>query len=71
MTIIASCGHVLTDDDGEDGMGTQIAIKSWSRENTEQVCYMNVCTPCIQRYRDEGVLLEDQAAINAYLFGTT
>lgn len=71
MTIIASCGHVLEDHDGEDGMGTPIAIKSWSRENTEQVCYLNVCNKCIQRYRDEGVLLENQAAINAYLFGSS
>ena len=46
MTIIATCGHVLTEHDGEDGMGHMLYVKGYSSECTPAIEYRCYCTKC-------------------------
>lgn len=46
MTIIASCGHQLGDDEGPDGMGWPLATRSFTRECTPAVSFGVYCTVC-------------------------
>lgn len=46
MTIIASCGHELSDDEGPYGLGFNLAVRSQSREGEPAVQYGVYCTKC-------------------------
>jgi len=59
--IYASCGHLLTDEDGKDGLGYMVNIKDWSRECTPAVSYMNLCKKCRIEYMEEGLVLYTEA----------
>lgn len=71
MSIQASCGHILSENDGPDGMGHSIAIKSESRECRPAVAYPTVCTPCLARYRAQDLILTSDADEFAWMSETT
>lgn len=61
MPIVASCGHTLTEHDGEDGMGFHLATKGWSRESRPAVEYGVYCTRCKdQLLAEPGVVLHSE-----------
>lgn len=64
--IIASCGHELKENEGENGLGNCINIKSFSRENEPAVDYMCVCDKCYDMYKFMGDILKDEE-IKEYL----
>lgn len=72
MSVRASCGHILSDneDEGPDGMGWSLAVRAYSREATPAVNYGTYCTAC----RDKALaepdhVLVDDAAEFAWLRG--
>jgi len=66
VTIIATCGCTLTDDDGEDGMGHQVNWKSETRDCQPSVSYGTLCNKCLKQYREWGIVLETEADEMAY-----
>ena len=46
MTVIASCGHKLKDDEDE----IKIVMKEVTRENTLATSYRTVCKECFTKY---------------------
>lgn len=61
MSIIASCGHTLTEHDGEDGMGFHLATKGWSREGRPAVEFGVYCARCRdQLLAEPGVVLHSE-----------
>lgn len=67
MTVIASCGHTLREDEGDGGMGWSLAIKSHSREWDRAVMYGVYCTACRDRYMAEGLVLLSEKAERRWL----
>jgi hypothetical protein len=54
MTIIATCGHTLTN---EEGLGTTIAVKGY--ENGEHIIsYPTVCDKCLKWYEKRHLILK-------------
>ena len=49
MSIIASCGHTLTE---EEGMGTMIKIPEVTRDGTQCTSYPVVCNKCLKWYKE-------------------
>lgn len=74
--IIATCGHALTDEDGEDGTGYPITIKSYTYqracyESGEQIHgkstdHIVVCKKCLKEYENSGRILYTQEEEDAY-----
>lgn len=46
MSITATCGHELTDADGPEGMGWNLALAEYARDNTPAVSHVTYCTAC-------------------------
>ena len=68
MTVIATCGHVLADDEGPDGMGWPLALADLDRRYERQVSHVMYCTRCSTWARAEpGLVLQDDAQIQAWL----
>lgn len=63
--VIASCGCEVPRAD----QLVEVAVADLSRECEPVVSYMVVCTDCAGLYRREGVLLETDVAIEAWLAG--
>lgn len=55
MTIIASCGHTLTDKEGEDGLGWPIVVKDFTRNGELATAHLTVCKACFEMYKSEGI----------------
>lgn len=69
MTIYASCGHLLLPDEGPNGVGHAVCVRSWSREDQRSVEYMNVCSACLAKMEGLGVLLQTDSAQDQWLSG--
>lgn len=58
--IVLTCGHtvnLLADEH-------QVLVKHENRDRTKSVSYRNVCTKCVQMYKEAGYILEsDEAAL--------
>jgi hypothetical protein len=67
MSIIASCGHKLTNEDGPDGLGFDISVRETSADNRPAVAYRSVCKNCLERYQASGLLLNSYEEEIAYL----
>lgn len=71
MTILASCGHVLTDADGEDGMGHMVFYKSVNCDAIDgfKPCYAYACycTKCRDDLKNSDEWLEDGEAADRWL----
>jgi hypothetical protein len=58
MTIIASCGHCLTEDERH---GQLLAIASYSRDHRHAIEYVSYCNACANdAYKSGKVLLTDE-----------
>lgn len=53
MSIIASCGHRLPDDE----LGVNLALRTWSREGTRGVRYGSFCASCVEKLTEGGFVL--------------
>ncbi len=69
MTIQASCGHVLSENDGPDGMGHQLSVRTWSSDGTRAVSYRSACSLCRQQMLEAGVVLLTENEVDAWLAG--
>ena len=69
MTIQASCGHVLSENDGPDGMGHQLSVRTWSSDGTRAVSYRSACSLCRQQMLEAGVVLLTENEVDAWLGG--
>jgi hypothetical protein len=74
MSVRASCGHLLADDESEgpDGLGWRLAVRDYSREGTPAVRYGSYCTSCRESaMSDPGHILVNEAAEFAWLASDT
>lgn len=55
MSIIATCGHELTE---HEGLGTTIAIKDYSRDGSRAISYPTLCDKCLKWYRKKKLELK-------------
>lgn len=67
MTIIASCGHALADDEGPDGLGYPLALKATSADWSNAVHYVVFCEKCYLHAKEQGLILENEAEQMKYL----
>ena len=64
MTVIATCGHCLTED---EGMGQLLALADYDKFGTKSVSYVAYCNLCAnEAYTSGSVLLSDEE-INEWL----
>lgn len=66
MAIQTSCGHALLPGTSQ---GYPVAIRVRTTNDHHGVSYRLVCAQCRQRYREEGLVLEDHHAVVAWLSG--
>ena len=57
MSIIASCGHLLTK---EEGLGTTIAVKDYCRDGDKAIAYPTLCNKCLKWYRKKKLELKTE-----------
>lgn len=72
MSVTASCGHTLAEDESEgpDGLGWRLAVRDYSREGAPAVRYGSYCTACRDKALAEpDYVLVDDAAEAAWLHG--
>ena len=72
MSVTASCGHTLAEDESEgpDGLGWRLAVRDYSREGGPAVRYGSYCTACRDKALAEpDYVLADDAAELAWLRG--
>jgi len=55
MSIIATCGHKLTD---KEEHGTTIPVKDYSRDCKKVISYTTLCDECLKWYRENGLELK-------------
>lgn len=60
--IQATCGHALIENEGENGLGYQIAVKDRACDGSPMVDYMTVCTKCLKWWEKNGELLSPEEA---------
>ena len=58
--VILSCGHVATKEDGKDGLGISVRIADMARDGSPAIAYLSVCRKCEERYRREGLIIENE-----------
>lgn len=66
MAIHTSCGHAIACGAGQ---GYSVALRIRAATDHPGVSYRLVCSQCRQRYREEGLVLEDHHAVAAWLSG--
>lgn len=64
MTVIASCGHRLTED---EGLGQLLAIASYNREGRHSIEYVAYCTMCANEAYNQGSVLLTEEEMTAWL----
>lgn len=64
MSIIASCGHELTE---EENMGNTICVRDFDRSGKKVVCYTTLCSKCLSLYREKGLELKSEQEKNNWL----
>lgn len=64
MSVTATCGHELTD---EEGMGFMIAIKDYSRDGSRAISYPSLCTKCFKRCAKSDELLANKTEEEEWL----
>ena len=64
MSVTASCGHILTE---EEGLGTSIYIKEVDRYGERVACYTTLCNSCLDFYRKEGLELKTEEEIHSWI----
>lgn len=57
--IVLTCGHIATENDGEDGMGICVAIKSQTKEGDSAISYETVCKDCEKKYKNYGLIVDN------------
>lgn len=69
MTVIATCGHVLGEKEGEekDGLGTTIAAKEYSKDGSRAIGYPTVCDKCLEWYEEEDLILKTEKEQNVWM----
>lgn len=55
MSIFATCGHKLTD---EEGMGTMVSTPDFTRKGEPCLSYPTLCNKCLEEYKKEGLVIE-------------
>jgi uncharacterized protein YjhX (UPF0386 family) len=55
MSIIASCGHILTQ---EEKLGNIIAVKDYCRDGNKAVKHLTVCNECFKYYQENKLELK-------------
>lgn len=58
MSVTASCGHVLTE---EEDMGNSVSCGSYNREGERVIVHQVLCDFCLSELRQHGVELKTEA----------
>ena len=64
MTVIASCGHQLTED---EGLGQLLAIASYNRKGKHAIEYVAYCNMCANEAYKQGSVLLTEEEMSAWL----
>lgn len=64
MSVIARCGHELTE---EEGFGVYMAVKDYSRDGTPAVSHMALCDACALLYKSTNKELKTQKEQDEWL----
>ena len=59
MTITATCGHILKENEGKDGMGFDIMVKDYS-DGIGGMAYIVVCEECLRWYKKHHMILKTE-----------
>jgi hypothetical protein len=63
MSIIGSCGHRFTE---EEGMGNSITIKDWD-DGKKCIASICICDECLKWYKKHRRILKNDAAIDKWM----
>lgn len=66
MTLIGSCTHEVTGT-GPSGLGYPVTVKDYDREGNRCAYYSTVCADCLRKHKARGRVLEDDAAVEAWM----
>ncbi len=55
MSVIATCGHKLTE---EEGLGTTIPIKDYCKDGSKAIGYPTLCNKCLKWHRKKKLELK-------------
>jgi hypothetical protein len=64
MNITATCGHVLTE---EEGLGTTLAIKGKDSDGSRYISHKTLCNKCVDWYRSKKLELPTEKDQNKWL----
>lgn len=64
MSVTATCGCVLTD---EEGFGISIHIKGQCKDGSKSVDYVTLCNKCLKWYRAKGLELKTKKERDKWL----
>lgn len=67
--LFASCGHVLHPEVGALGEGHAVPLRVMRPGDHRAVSYRLVCSECLERYREQGLVLETQQDTLDWLSG--
>jgi hypothetical protein len=67
MSIIATCGHILTE---EEGLGITIAVKDYCKDGSKAIGYPTLCNKCLKWYRKKKLELKTEAEQERWLNAT-
>ncbi len=55
MSVIATCGHTLTE---KEGLGVTIAIKDHCKDGSQAISYPTLCNKCLKWYKKKNLELK-------------
>ena len=67
MTVVASCGHTLTE---EEGLGINCSLKSVDREFNRSIDYVSYCKQCYAEAVAKDAVLENSEEEYLWLVNT-
>lgn len=69
MSIIGTCGHTFSDNEGGDGFGTTIPVKDHTKDGSRAIGYPTVCDKCLEWYKKKKLVLETKEEQEKWLKG--
>lgn len=67
MSVIATCGHKLTE---QEGLGTTIAVKDHCKDGSRAIGYPTLCNKCLKLYRKKKLELKTEDEQKRWLNAT-
>lgn len=66
MTVVASCGHTLSE---EEGLGITVFTKGYCKEGKKTIDYKSLCIKCFKYYSENNLVLNTDNEKNTWVNG--